>query len=171
MTYPRWITLLAILATLAPLTAHAQTPEQRYFDWAAPTFPAREYQARRLHLMEALAQAGSGVFLVPSSDGLTHGGRYVFARAAYLAIPDGEERYMHVPSYFGHHLGLSSGDPSLLDEPLAPGMVFTVEPWYYNHDLAISVFVEDVLLVTPGGVEVLTRSLPRSPEDLERMVR
>lgn len=92
-------------------------------------------------------------------------------RVAYDAIPDGEERYMQTPSYFGHHLGLSSGDPSLLEEPLAPGMVFTIEPWYYNHDLGIAVFVEDVLLVTVDGVEVLTRTLPRSPEELERMIR
>ena len=50
-------------------------------------------------------------------------------------------------------------------------MVFTMEPWYYNHDLGISVFVEDVLLVTDDGVENLTRALPRSPEELEKMVR
>jgi len=92
-------------------------------------------------------------------------------RVAYQAIPDDEERYMQAPSYFGHHIGLSAGDPALFEEPLAPGMVFTIEPWYYNHDLGISVFVEDVLLVTDDGVEVLTRALPRSPEDLERMVR
>jgi Xaa-Pro aminopeptidase len=92
-------------------------------------------------------------------------------RAAYEAIPDGEEPYMQAPSFFGHHLGLSSGDPSLLHEALAPGMVFTIEPWYYNHDLGVSVFVEDVVRVTATGAEVLTRALPRSPEELERMVR
>ena len=92
-------------------------------------------------------------------------------RVAYDAIPDDEEPYMQTPSFFGHHIGLSSGDPSLLDEPLAPGMVFTVEPWYYNHDLGVSVFVEDVVLVTREGAEVLTRSLPRSPDELEKMVR
>jgi len=90
---------------------------------------------------------------------------------AYDAIPDDEEAHMQAPSYFGHHIGLSSGDPALFDEPLAPGMVFTVEPWYYNHRLGVSVFVEDVVLVTRDGAEVLTRSLPRSPDELERMVR
>lgn len=92
-------------------------------------------------------------------------------RIAYEAIPDHEEQYMQTPSYFGHHIGMSSGDPALMDEPLTPGMVFTVEPWYYNHDEGISVFVEDVVLVTENGVEVLTRALPRSPAELERMVR
>ena len=90
---------------------------------------------------------------------------------AYEAIPDAEEQYMQTPSYFGHHIGLSSGDPALLDVPLEEGMVFTVEPWYYNHDLQISVFVEDVILVTEDGAEVLTARLGRSPEELEAMIR
>ena len=87
---------------------------------------------------------------------------------AYEAIPDEEERYMQTPSFFGHHIGMAAGDPALIDEPLEPGMVFTVEPWYYNHDLEIAVFVEDVVLVTEDGAEVLTRNLPRTPDQIER---
>ena len=90
---------------------------------------------------------------------------------AYNAIPDDEEPYMQTPSFFGHHIGLSAGDPALLDEPLAPGMVFTVEPWYYNHEIGVSVFVEEVVLVTENGAEVLTAALPRDPDELEGMVR
>ena len=90
---------------------------------------------------------------------------------AYEAIPDDEERYMQTPSFFGHHIGMQAGDPALIDEPLQPGMVFTVEPWYYNHELDISVFVEDVVLVTENGVEVLTKDLPRMPEQLEAVMR
>jgi Xaa-Pro aminopeptidase len=55
--------------------------------------------------------------------------------------------------------------------PQAPGMVFTIEPWYYNHDRGVATFIEDVLPATPGGVEVLTRRLPRTPEALERLTR
>ena len=89
---------------------------------------------------------------------------------AYAAIPDHEEAHMQTPSFFGHHIGLSAGDPALLDEPLAPGMIFTIEPWYYNHELGVAVFVEEVVLVTEDGVEVLTSGLPRAPEELERLV-
>ena len=90
---------------------------------------------------------------------------------AYEAIPDHEERYMQTPSFFGHHIGMSAGDPALFDAPLEPGMVFTVEPWYYNHEEGIAVFVEDVVLVTEDGAEVLTAALGRTPEELEMMVR
>ena len=91
-------------------------------------------------------------------------------RFADAAIPPEERRYMQTGSFFSHHLGLSTGDPVLTDEPLRAGMVFTVEPWYYNHDTGISVFVEDMILVTESGSEILTSSLPRSAEELAAMV-
>ncbi|NNE69486.1 MAG: M24 family metallopeptidase, partial [Rhodothermales bacterium] len=90
---------------------------------------------------------------------------------ARAATPDEHEAYMQAGLFFGHYLGLSTGDPALYDIPLAPGMVITVEPWYYNHDEGISVFTEDVVLVTEDGVEVLSAGLPRSPEALEELVR
>jgi len=78
---------------------------------------------------------------------------------------------MQTGTFFGHHLGLSPGDPSLEDEPLAPGMVITVEPWYYNHDRQIAVFTEDVILITPQGRENLTGHVARSPDGLEALMR
>ena len=90
---------------------------------------------------------------------------------AFAAIPVSERQYMQTGSFFGHHIGMAAGDPSLLDAPLEPGMIFTVEPWYYNHDIDVSVFIEDIVLVTEDGSEVLTAGLPRTPEELEAMVR
>lgn len=85
-------------------------------------------------------------------------------------IPKEAKKYMQVGLFFGHHLGLSTGDPYLPDATLQPGMVFTVEPWYYNHDRGVSVFTEDVILVTEGGCEVLSKDLPRTPHDLEKLM-
>ena len=85
-------------------------------------------------------------------------------------IPAEAKKYMQVGLYFGHHLGLSTGDPSLSNATLQPGMIFTVEPWYYNHDENISVFTEDMILITETGCEVLSADLPRTPEALEAMV-
>ena len=92
-------------------------------------------------------------------------------RVADRAIPDDARPYMQTGSFFGHHLGLSSGDPSVDDVPLAPGMVITVEPWYYNHDRGISVFTEDVILITPDGRENLTGHVARTPAGLEALMR
>lgn len=86
-------------------------------------------------------------------------------------IPKDAKKYMQVGLFFGHHLGLSTGDPNLADAPLQPGMIFTVEPWYYNHDDQISVFTEDVILVTENGCEVLSKNLPRTADDLEQLMK
>ena len=86
-------------------------------------------------------------------------------------IPEKDKNYMQVSLYFGHHLGLSAGDPSLTAAKLEPGMIFTVEPWYYNHDEQLSVFTEDVILVTEEGCEVFSQNLPRTPEDLEKLMQ
>ncbi len=85
-------------------------------------------------------------------------------------IPAKAKKYMQVGLFFGHHLGLSTGDPNLPLATLQPGMIFTVEPWYYNHDEEISVFTEDVILVTEDGCEVLSKGLPRTPKELEKLM-
>ena len=86
-------------------------------------------------------------------------------------IPNDAKKYMQVGLFFGHHLGLSTGDPNLATAALKPGMVFTVEPWYYNHDENISVFTEDMILITEDGCEVLSADLPRTPENLEELMK
>jgi Xaa-Pro aminopeptidase len=86
-------------------------------------------------------------------------------------IPEDAKPYMQARLHFGHHLGLSTGDPNLPDAKLAPGMIFTVEPWYYNHDEGIAVFTEDVILITKEGHENLSKALPRTPEELEKLMK
>ena len=85
-------------------------------------------------------------------------------------IPEEAKAFMQADLFFGHHLGLSVSDPNLPDIALEAGMIFTVEPWYYNHEDQISVFTEDVILVTEDGCEVLSKELPRTPEDLEKLM-
>jgi Xaa-Pro aminopeptidase len=131
------------------------------------TFPVSGRFSPEQRLALELSTAVADAIIAAVRPGLTLRDLQTVAEAN---IPDDQKKYMQTGLYFGHHIGLSTSTPVLTDEPLATGMVFTVEPWYYNHDTQISVFVEDVLLVTENGVEVLTRELPRRPEELERMV-
>ncbi|HEY3353890.1 MAG TPA: aminopeptidase P N-terminal domain-containing protein [Polyangia bacterium] len=92
-----------------------------------------------------------------------------------------ERFYMHRTS---HWLGLDTHDVGSYLEggeprPLRPGMVLTVEPGLYvarADDVApayagAGIRVEDDVLVTAQGAEVLTRAIPKSADQVERMVR
>jgi Xaa-Pro aminopeptidase len=69
-----------------------------------------------------------------------------------------------------HMLGMDVHD---LDpnQPLRPGMVFTIEPGLYIPSEGIGIRIEDDYLMTETGVENLSRALPREPDAIERMVR
>ena len=54
------------------------------------------------------------------------------------------------------------------DGPLAPDMVITVEPGVYLPEKAIGIRIEDDVLITKEGNRVLTASIPRRPNEIER---
>jgi len=67
----------------------------------------------------------------------------------------------------GHHVGLDVHDPSIND-PLAPGMVVTIEPGLYIPEEKLGIRIEDIVLVTEKGSKVLSAALPKEPEEVEK---
>ncbi len=130
------------------------------------TFPVgARFTPRQRELVE-MVRSISDVVIAAARPGLTLA---TLQSVADGAIPAAARPYMQAPLYFGHHLGLDTGDPSLADATLAQGMIFTIEPWYYNHDEQVAVFLEDEILITAGGSENLTAALPRDAAGLERL--
>ncbi len=66
-----------------------------------------------------------------------------------------------------HSVGLNVHDPADYNQPLEPGMVVTVEPGIYIPEEKIGVRIEDMILITADGNELLTRRLPRNPGEIE----
>ncbi len=129
------------------------------------TLPVSEQFTPRQRLLVDMVARASDAVIAAARPGVTLADLQAVALAA---IPEDSRPYMQASLYFGHHLGLETGDPSLSDAVLAPGMVFTIEPWYYNHDEQVAVFIEDEILITDSGAENLTQSLPRTAIQLER---
>lgn len=70
----------------------------------------------------------------------------------------------------GHHLGIEAHDPGGDHMTLEPGMVITNEPGLYIPDESIGIRIEDDHLITPDGNESLSRDLPTSVEEIEKMM-
>jgi Xaa-Pro aminopeptidase len=68
-----------------------------------------------------------------------------------------------------HHVGLAVHD--LGGDELVPGMVITVEPGAYLRDQGMGCRIEDTVLVTKDGCEVLSKAVPRSPDDIEKLMQ
>jgi Xaa-Pro aminopeptidase len=69
-----------------------------------------------------------------------------------------------------HPIGLNVHDPFDYDRALEPGMVITMEPGIYLPEEKIGVRIEDDVLITPDGNELLTRRLPRAIEEIEKVM-
>lgn len=66
--------------------------------------------------------------------------------------------YPHATSHF---LGLDVHDAADYERPLEPGMILTVEPGIYIPEESIGIRIEDDVLITDTGIEVLSASLDR----------
>lgn len=67
----------------------------------------------------------------------------------------------------GHHVGLYVHDPGPA-RPLEPGMIVTIEPGIYIPEENLGVRIEDMVLITETGYQLMTARLPRTVEDVER---
>jgi Xaa-Pro aminopeptidase len=70
----------------------------------------------------------------------------------------------------GHSVGLNVHDPMDYNQPLEPGMVVTMEPGIYIPEEKIGVRIEDDILITKDGYEHLTSRLPRTVEEIEKLM-
>jgi Xaa-Pro aminopeptidase len=66
-----------------------------------------------------------------------------------------------------HWLGMNVHDVGSFARRLEPGMVFTIEPGIYLPEEGMGIRIEDDILVTGTGGEVLSSGIPRTVEDVE----
>lgn len=80
-----------------------------------------------------------------------------------------EDYYYHSVT---HSLGLDCHDIcTLRQRTLQPGMVITDEPGLYIEEEGIGIRIEDDLLVTEDGVEVLSKDIPKTIEEIEAIMK
>lgn len=70
-----------------------------------------------------------------------------------------------------HWLGMDVHDVGDYQSRLEPGMVLTIEPGIYIPDEELGIRIEDDVLVTSEGGELLTAEAPRTPDAIEAVMR
>jgi Xaa-Pro aminopeptidase len=143
------------------------------------TIPANgKFSARQREIYEVVLGAQNAA-MAALKPGMTLGGKDAATSLQKIAMDyidshgkDKEGRslgryYIHGLS---HHVGLNVHDPSGPSRPLEPGMVITIEPGIYIPEENLGVRIEDDVLITPTGYKQLTARLPRSPDEIEKIM-
>ncbi|MDX1645234.1 MAG: Xaa-Pro peptidase family protein [Thermoanaerobaculia bacterium] len=78
-----------------------------------------------------------------------------------------DDRYAHGA---GHFVGMGVHDVGDYSSPLRAGMVIAVEPIVEIPEEEIHVRIEDTVLITPDGAEVLSSAVPKEIDDLLPLV-
>ncbi|MGA8072415.1 MAG: Xaa-Pro peptidase family protein [Candidatus Acidiferrales bacterium] len=151
-----------------------------YGDYAADitrTLPANgKYSARQREIYEIVLGAQNAAMAAVKPGATIHGGavdlnviarEYINTHGKDLHGEPLGKYYIHGLS---HHLGLDVHDPGSTTRPLEAGMVFTIEPGIYIPEENLGVRIEDDVLVTNDGIEVLTKRLPRNPDEVEKVM-
>jgi Xaa-Pro aminopeptidase len=142
------------------------------------TVPANgKFTPRQREIYEIVlgAQEAAIDALKPGVDMCRKGGKSVYKIAYdYINSHGKDQEGKRLGQYFihglGHNLGLNVHDPGDLCRPFVPGMVVTVEPGIYIPEENLGVRIEDDVLITEDGHELLSQKLPRSVDEIEKIM-
>lgn len=135
-----------------------------------------KFSDRQKHCYQAVLDVNKQ-FIEELKPGLTW--NELFKRASeitgdtYLKYGLVEDSKKHLDVSFhriGHYLGLDIHDSGPLDQPMPPGAIITVEPGLYLPDEGIGIRIEDNILITESGYEVLSTDIPKEIEDVEALM-
>ena len=82
------------------------------------------------------------------------------------------KRGMNSPyTSLGHWVGMATHDVGPYGEPLRAGMVFTIEPALTVPEEKIYVRMEDLIVITDTGAEIVSDFVPMEIEAIEKLMR
>lgn len=138
------------------------------------TYPRNSTNARHLEVYTAVYDVQQKVIsgvrpgtTIRDIDNLARLAMVEALRGLGLSAPSDDELLnKYYPHSIGHYIGLDVHDAGDYKAPLQPGMVLTIEPGIYIPEESIGIRIEDDVLVTQAGHEVLSADLPSDPSSV-----
>jgi len=142
------------------------------------TIPANgKFTPRQREIYEIVlgAQEAAIHALKPGMDMCRKGDKSVYKIAYDYINSHGKDQHgKSLGQYFihglGHSIGLNVHDPGDLCKSVVPGTVITIEPGIYIPEENLGVRIEDDVLITDTGSELLSQRLPRSVDEIEKIM-
>lgn len=130
------------------------------------------YEAVRACQEKAFRVIGPGMRLTAINEEVKMTARAELERIG--VIPGESPADSDVCTYYwhsvSHHMGMDVHDLSIRELPLEPGMVITVEPGLYVERWGIGFRLEDDVVVTGDGCEVLSAGIPREWKEITETI-
>ena len=152
-------------------------PDYKYYNVdIATTFPANGVFTLRQKEVYELLYGIREVCLESYRPGVSL--RDVGQKIEAFLIENGEDpsefRYTISWGGYNHPVGLAThdvtGSHSRADEPLMPGFVFAMDIQKFYPDEELGVRLEDTILITEDGCEILSAGLPRTIDEIEEFM-
>ena len=99
---------------------------------------------------------------------IEYGSKFIRDGLNELGINDENTEKLYVYCGFNHFVGLNVHDVGDRYMPLAPGMVIAIDSAMGIPEEEINFRIEEDLLITESGNEILTHGIPKTIEDIER---
>ncbi|MBT3272375.1 MAG: M24 family metallopeptidase [Spirochaetales bacterium] len=99
---------------------------------------------------------------------IEYGSAFIREELDKMGINDENTKGLYIYCGFNHFVGLNVHDVGDRYMPLAPGMVLAIDSAMGIPDEEFSFRIEDDLLITESGNEVLTVGIPKTIEDIEK---
>lgn len=95
-----------------------------------------------------------------------------YGRAAREFVANYKQRAQNPRASLGHWVGMATHDDGPYDgRPLQAGMVFTIEPALTVPEEKIYVRLEDMIVITDKGADILTEFVPMDIAGIEKLMR
>jgi Xaa-Pro aminopeptidase len=98
------------------------------------------------------------------------GATFISMEAACRKVLKAHDMGSLMPHGAGHYVGMEVHDVGSFAKAFEPGVVITVEPGVYDPETGIGIRIEDVVLVTKDGCEILSTGVPKDRKSIEELI-